>query len=440
MRYFYYIFIIILLSSCSFDNKTGIWKNDSIVSEKPKNDFKIFKTINSISSHSQKVIPIDKKFKFKELNSEANYSWEDIYFSKNNNFKNFKINGNFELTFKGKKISSKKIDNLLFKNDYFIFTDQSGNIIVFSKELNKVITKYNFYKKRYKKIKKKLNIIIENNLLYVSDNLGYLYAFDYTYNRIVWAKNYKVPFRSNIKIHNNKIITSNQNNTLYFLNKKNGEKISEIPTEETVLKNQFINNLSLDNDFSFFINTFGSLYAINNESMRIMWFLNLSKSLDLNQKTSFFSSPIVSKANRLVISTKEFIYVISQQTGSIIHKINISSNHKPVILDDYIFIITSDKFLTTIKIDEGKIIYSYDLNKKISDFLNIKKKEANFKNLMILNSKLVVFLENSFILIFKINGELEQIRKLPTKISSSAIIIDNSILYLDNKNRLSAIN
>ena len=59
---------------------------------------------------------------------------------------------------------------------------------------------------------------------------------------------------------------------------------------------------------------------------------------------------------------------------------------------------------------------------------------------MILNSKLVVFLENSFILIFKINGELEQIRKLPTKISSSAIIIDNSILYLDNKNRLSAIN
>ena len=109
-------------------------------------------------------------------------------------------------------------------------------------------------------------------------------------------------------------------------------------------------------------------------------------------------------------------------------------------MDDYIFIITSDKFLTTIKIDEGKIIYSYDLNKKISDFLNIKKKEANFKNLMILNSKLVVFLENSFILIFKINGELEQIRKLPTKISSSAIIIDNSILYLDNKNRLSAIN
>ena len=57
-----------------------------------------------------------------------------------------------------------------------------------------------------------------------------------------------------------------------------------------MLKNQFINNLSLDNDFSFFINTFGSLYAINNESMRIMWFLNLSKSLDLNQKTSFLAA------------------------------------------------------------------------------------------------------------------------------------------------------
>ena len=59
---------------------------------------------------------------------------------------------------------------------------------------------------------------------------------------------------------------------------------------------------------------------------------------------------------------------------------------------------------------------------------------------MILEGKIVVFLENSFILIFNINGNLQQIKKLPTKINTFPIIVDKSILYLDKKNRVSIIN
>ena len=60
-----------------------------------------------------------------------------------------------------------------------------------------------FYKKKYKKIKKKLNIIIDNSVLYVSDNLGYFYSYDYKEDRVLWAKNFKIPFRSNLKIFDN---------------------------------------------------------------------------------------------------------------------------------------------------------------------------------------------------------------------------------------------
>ena len=90
--------------------------------------------------------------------------------------------------------------------------------------------------------------------------------------------------------------------------------------------------------------------------------------------------------------------------------------------------------------DTGKIIYSYDLNRKIADFLNTKKKQISIKNFMILEGKIVVFLENSYILIFNINGNLEQIKKLPSRINTLPIIIDKSILYLDQKNRISILN
>ena len=85
--------------------------------------------------------------------------------------------------------------------------------------------------------------------------------------KILWAKNFKIPFRSNIKIFKNKIITSNQNNDLYFIDKKNGDLLRLIPTEETSVKNNFVNNLSLSRSNTYFLNTFGSLYAFDNESI-----------------------------------------------------------------------------------------------------------------------------------------------------------------------------
>jgi outer membrane protein assembly factor BamB len=226
---------------------------------------------------------------------------------------------------------------------------------------------------------------------------------------------------------------------LYFINKNNGEILTIIPTEGTVIKNKFQNNISLNDKLSFFINTFGSLYAINNDNMRITWFINLNQSLDLNPSNIFTGNKIVNDGNNLAISSNEFTYIIDQNTGSTLYKKNFSSELRPIILNKYFFTITKNNFLIAMNINTGKIIYSYDLNLKIAEFLNIKKKDADIKNFMILNGKIVIFLQNSFILIFNINGNLEQIRKLPTKINSYPIIIDKTLLYLDKKNKISII-
>ena len=54
--------------------------------------------------------------------------------------------------------------------------------------------KYNFYKKKFKKIKKSLHIKIEDNKIYVADNLGYLYSIDYKIKKLIWAKDFKIPY------------------------------------------------------------------------------------------------------------------------------------------------------------------------------------------------------------------------------------------------------
>ena len=49
---------------------------------------------------------------------------------------------------------------------------------------------------------------------------------------------------------------------------------------------------------------------------------------------------------------------------------------------------------------------------------------------------ILILLQNSNILKIDIKGNLKSIFKLPKQIYSDPLFIDNSILYLDNKNKL----
>jgi len=432
--------VLILLQSCSFDNKTGIWNNEKNLSKKENNIFKDFESLNTKNITFDKIIPADNNFKFKITKAISNYEWKDIYYDQRNNFVNLIYNDQNKLTFKSKKITRKTInDYILSENENIITTDQSGNVIVYSLKNKEIITKYNFYKKKYKKIKKFLNVAIEDNKIFVADNIGYLYSFDYKENKILWAKKYKVGFRSNIKISKNKLITSNENNDLFFFNKKNGDVMKLIPTEETIIKNQFINNIAINDNISFFLNTYGSLYAINNEDMRIVWFLNLNQTLDLNPGNLFYGNQIVTDNNKIFVSTNQHTYIIEQITGTIIHRKNFSSEIKPIILKDYLISITKNDLLVLMNINNGKIIYSYDVNQMIANFLDTKKKKIEIKNIFFVNNKIMVLLKNSYVIYFNINGIVEDIFKLSSKINTNPIIINGSLLYFDFKNKLSVV-
>ena len=65
------------------------------------------------------------------------------------------------------------------------------------------------------------------------------------------GKNYKIPFRSNIKVFNNKLVLQIKI-TIYFIDKTSGDKLNLIPTEETTVKNNFVNNISFNNENTFF--------------------------------------------------------------------------------------------------------------------------------------------------------------------------------------------
>tara|TARA_B100000941_G_scaffold123587_1_gene87305 strand:- start:1616 stop:2941 length:1326 start_codon:yes stop_codon:yes gene_type:complete len=441
MKIFLLYFFFILFNNCSFDNKSGIWKNENNIDKNQKDTFKQFKNVSTSIDPFTEIIEIKKNYEFKLSKKINPTSWKQIYLNQNNNLNNFEYNNLNEIFFRSKKISKYKVnDHILYEDGNIINSDLKGNINIFSVSNNKILTKFNFYKNKYKKIKKKLNLIVENNVIYVADNFGYLYAYNYLDEKLLWAKNYNVPFRSNLKIYENIIFAANQNNNLFFFDKQSGEILKKIPTEETIVKNNFINSLSLNEKNIFFLNTYGSLYSINLKSKRVNWFLNLNQSLDVNPSNIFYGSQLLNYGNKIIASSNQFLYVINSNSGSIIMKKNFPILINPIIINDILFLVSKKNFLISLDLNKEEIIYSYDINKKISEFLKIKRKNADFKNIMMVDGKLLLFLQNSHTLVFDTRGTLEKVNKLPAKMATFPILIKNKILFLDKKNKLTIIN
>ena len=99
-----------------------------------------------------------------------------------------------------------------------------------------------------------------------------------------------------------------------------------------------------------------------------------------------------------------------------------------------------NNYLIAMEVEKGQILFSYDINQKISEYLKIEKRKAKIKNLMFANNKVFIFLSNSYVLQFNRNGTLHSINRLPEKINSNPIFAENSIIFLNKKNKISIIN
>ena len=440
MKVFLISIFLLFISHCSFDNKTGIWKNKDEVINKKKNEYKGFKKIYTEEKLFNQIIPPDKSLKILLDPVKLSKKWSDEFYQDSNNSDNFGYKELNKKIFKSKKLSRYKTkDKILFDGENFLITDIKGNLIIYSTKYQKIIFKYNFYKKKFKKLEKILSIAVNENVVYIADNLGYAYAINYLEKKLLWAKNYKIPFRSNVKIFKDKVIIADSDNTLYFLDKFNGNKIKSLPTEEISIKNQFINSIAVNNDTLFYLNTFGSIYSINTLG-RINWFLNINLHSEIDTNNLFNSKPLIVYKDKLIVSSEKYLYIFNSSNGSRLVKIPVSSIVKPLVSNKSIFLITKNNLLVCINTENGKINYSLDIPEEVANFLNTKKKTLFIKTLSMLNNNLYLFLDNSYYIKFSPNGKIAEIKKLPVKFGSFPIFVNNVIMFLNKNKKLVVVN
>ena len=442
------VFVAVAFSSCSFDNKTGIWKDASDIVV----DNRTIDTISDNLPDTRYENIFSQTQTFNEEKEAVNFAnikisdplkianWFEQYAIPTNNISNFSYNDNKKLLSKSRKLSkSSKSKKFVFYKNNLVSHDHNGKIFIYSLNSKKKIFEYDFYKKNFKNFNKKLSFVVNENTLYVADNLGYLYALDVDDKSVIWAKNYGISFRSNLKFINDQIFLANQDNVIYSINSQTGDKNWEFATSVTFLKSDFENNFALDiiSNSVFFLNTSGELYSINYLTQKINWVLNFKNS-SLNGDTELFlGQPIVIKDNTLVITTGKSLLSYDILTGVRNWNFIAETSIKPIITRDYTYIILKNNLLVCLDNKKSEVIWSKNIFANIESS-RIRKKFGSIIDFKIVNSLINIYSNNGYLLTFNLtSGKLLSPDRISKNgISSEIIFINDNMLLFDEDNRL----
>ena len=441
-RIIFYLFIFIFfLNSCSFQNTGGLFKDriKELETEIAKKNSKI------VFSESKKFKKeISGIFEGKISEPIVNISWLEKNFANSNFIPHLKYEDQKRLLYKSKKLGKNKFrieesyfEPLIYENRILLY-DPSGNIYNFSISQEKLTWKFNFYKKRYKNLPIKLKLKILDSSLIISDNLGYLYKLDIDSGNLIWAKNYGIPFRSNIKTDGQSIFLLNQDNKFYKINSKDGEMELSFETFPTLLKSEQETNISLDTEKNnlYFVTSTGQLYSVNYKTNNLNWLLDLSLTRGQTEGL-FFSSPIIFNKDKLFLSNSVATYSINSMNGRIIWQLPFSTYIRPIALEKFLIVCSKDGFILNLDPKTGKVIWSKNLFK---DNKKIKLKKVGFiTSLLFASNKILASTSNGFILfIDHTSGEVISSARVsrkgffsnPSLVNKKIYIVDKSIKVL----------
>ena len=418
------IFIILIACfGCSFDNKSGLWKDKKKEFKKVEKPIKISKEKKKFADNVNEGFIINIKSLPKQNNS---WVTSGLNLSNSTGHLSFEETNNKYSKKKFRKLGSKiKEHSLVINKNYYITNDHRGTITKYTNNKENIWSK-NIYSKKEKKLIENISLTVFKNVIYVIDNIGKYYSVDLNTGKLIWTKQHAVPFISQIKVFDDKIFVIDGDNTLRCYSIVNGEEIWNIKTQASFIKTNKKLSMVLNSNFVIFSNTLGDVVKGDIKTGKLIWFLPTQNTL-VPYSTNFLeTSDIVLKGKSIYFSNNfSKLYSINLDRGILNWEQNINSVLRPIIIDNILFTVSDEGYLLAIDIFKGNIIRSsYILHK-------FKRKQLNnlvFQGFLIASNKVIVTTNLGYIILCSLeNGKVEKILKISNTELSEPLISDNKL-------------
>ena len=441
-----FFLIFFFLSSCSFDDKTGIWsggeKERKRISDIENEQKQIINTKNIYSSSNINLPEISLKKNINLSKPVKNLSWKMSTLNLQNSLGNIYLSS-IDNIFLKKKIGKNKskvlqsINSPLILDNNIIISDEKGTI--FNIDLNgKVKWKKNIYKKIFKRVYKKLTISIYSGKIYVADNIGFVYSISLKNGELLWIKNHGTPLKSNIKVFKNKIFLINQDNRVICFSAIDGLKIWDIRSISSFIKNQDFLSLAISQEGDVVvINSSGTLFKVNGENGSLYWSLETIGSKFEHDTDFFKSSKVVIDDKNIIFSASSSIFSFKLDTGYINWEKKMNSVGAPIIDRKNIFFVTDSGHFVIIEKNTGEVISSTN----ILTILKKKKQNTKVTGFIMGSGKIYAVTLNGYLIVSSASsGKPEYFSKIGDPITTSPIISDGKLYILTENSRIFGFN
>ena len=377
-KFFLYLFIFIILTSCGLGQKEVIEnnKNSKIIFEKSK---PINKEFNPSLKFQLTELTKGEVFLANNTNKTGNIDFE-TNFSKTSNYK-FSAIEEFDFN----------QPELIFTEDKsVVFFDGKGSIFKVNNDL-KEIWKVNHYTKREKKLKPIIYFAQTNNKLIAADNLSKVYLIDLKNGNLIKSIESNAGFNSNIKVSNDKFLVVDLNNTIRCFSTNNGKEVWNFETENPFIKSRKKLSIITRGELVFFINNLGDLTALNIDNGSLFWQTPTQSNVIYQDAFTLENSDLVFANDSIYFSNnKNELFSIDARTGIVNWKQTVNSSLTPTIIEKFIFSVSNEGYLFVLENEKGNIIRITDMLKSIKN----KKNRIKPTGFIIARNKIYLSLNN----------------------------------------------
>ena len=433
--FFFWVFVFLIITNCSFDTKSGIWTGDKkIVEEK-----EVFIRIDEESKIIKEEINSKLIINIKEGSLNKNWFFSDVNLK--NNIPHLLFNGSLKniSKFKFKKSANFEFysPEILLSEKYIIFYDNNGFLVKYNSN-KEILWKTRISNKKQQKNITSISLALLENIIYGSDNLGKYFALDLNTGKLKWEKKHINFFNSQIKVKNKKIFLVDIDDNLICLSTIDGNLLWHFETESSLIKTTKKASIIISEKYVVFVNSRGALSKLNLDTGHLVWQIQTQNTL-INNETNFLkNSELVYSNNELFLSNnKNGFYSIDFKTGTINWKQKINSSIRPIILDSLVLTINDDGYLIAIDANNGNIVRATYL---LDKFNKRKKKKLLFESFVVASKKAYITTNRGYILICSIsNGKVDKIFRLGNSKLSQPFVANNR-LYIVKNNSISVLN
>ena len=422
---FYFFIILLFITNCSLDTKSGIWsQSKDIVSENKNKKEKLFKKAEIYEEEFNTGLKIRLKGDLEKKNSNKNLL---------NNTGIVKFNGQLK---KISKYKFSKIDKfyqyqpelLITKENTLIFFNDKGTVLNFAKN-NKLVWKNNVYSKFEKKQKPILYFASNDKILIVTDNLARYYAINVDTGKTIWSKSNIAPFNSQVKIFKDKFFAIDFENVLRCFSIKDGNEIWNFKTEKSFIKSQQKLSFIINNNKIVFINTLGDLTSVDIETGNLVWQTPTQSSTIIENYFSLKNSDLISANNLIFFSNNQNeFFAVDENNGVINWKQNLNSNLRPTFVDGLVFTVTLEGYLVAIDSRNGNIVRMTNV---LSIIKNYKKKNIQPEGFIISDDKIFLSLNNGRLVVIEtLTGKPSDVVKIDSQKISRPYILNNEMFII----------